>query len=155
MKGGKGLKAATQTATTAGSSAGFTAGAAEAVPGMTAAVAEATENGIMAGLRAAYAQMKGYKALPAPSINSTNPIPGNPGEPPLLGDGKTPKGFEYKFKELIDTKFKGSMAKFGLTLAGAAVAAGAVTKGLTWLLDNGITTAGEELEKIGELKDLT
>ena len=155
MKGGKGLKAATQTATTAGSSAGFTAGAAEAVPGMTAAVAEATKNGIMAGLRAAYAQMKGYKALPAPSINSTNPIPGNPGEPPLLGDGKTPKGFEYKFKELIDTKFKGSMAKFGLTLAGAAVAAGAVTKGLTWLLDNGITTAGEELEKIGELKDLT
>ena len=155
MKGGKGLKAATQTATTAGSSAGFTAGAAEAVPGMTAAVAEATENGIMAGLRAAYAQMKGYKTLPAPSTNPTNPIPGGPGEIPLLGDGKNSKGFELKFKELIDTKFKGSMAKFGLTLAGAAVAAGAVTKGLTWLLDNGITTAGEELEKIGELKDLT
>ena len=122
---------------------------------MTAAVAEATENGVIAGFRAAYAQMKGYKALPAPSTNPTNPIPGNPGEPPLLGDGKTPKGFELKFKELIDTKFKGSMAKFGLTLAGAAVATGAVTKGLTWLLDNGITTAGEELEKIGELKDLT
>ena len=155
MKGGKGLKAATQTATTAGSSAGFTAGAAEAVPGMTAAVAEATENGIMAGLRAAYAQMKGYKALPAPSINSTNPIPGNPGEPPLLGDGKTPKGFEYKFKELIDTKFKGSMAKFGLTLAGAAVAVGATTKLLTGLLDDSIITASEELEKLGELKDLT
>ena len=155
MKGGKVLKAATQTATTAGSSAGFTAGAAEAVPGMTAAVAEATENGIMAGLRAAYAQMKGYKTLPTPSTNPTNPIPGGPGEIPLLGDGKNPKGFEYKFKELIDTKFKGSMAKFGLTLAGAAVAAGAVTKGLTWLLDNGITTAGEELEKIGELKGLT
>lgn len=155
MKGGKVLKVATQTATTAGSSAGFTAGAAEAVPGMTAAVAEATENGVMAGLRAAYAQMKGYKALPAPSTKPTSPIPGNPGEIPLLGDGKTPKGFEYKFKELIDTKFKGSMAKFGLTLAGAAVATGAVTKGLTWLLDNGITTAGEELEKIGELKDLT
>lgn len=155
MKGGKVLKVATQTATTAGSSAGFTAGAAEAVPGMTAAVAEATENGVMAGFRAAYAQMKGYKALPAPSTKPTSPIPGNPGEIPLLGDGKTPKGFEYKFKELIDTKFKGSMAKFGLTLAGAAVATGAVTKGLTWLLDNGITTAGEELEKIGELKDLT
>ena len=155
MKEGEDLKAATQTATTAGSSAGFTAGAAEAVPGMTAAVAEATENGVMAGLRAAYAQMKGYKALPAPSTKPTSPIPGNPGEILLLGDGKTPKGFEYKFKELIDTKFKGSMAKFGLTLAGAAVAAGAVTKGLTWLLDNGITTAGEELEKIGELKDLT
>lgn len=155
MKGGKVLKVATQTATTAGSSAGFTAGAAEAVPGMTAAVAEATENGVMAGLRAAYAQMKGYKALPAPSTNPTNPIPGSPEEIPLLGDGKNSKGFELKFKELIDTKFKGSMAKFGLTLAGAAVAAGAVTKGLTWLLDNGITTAGEELEKIGELKDLT
>ena len=155
MKGGKGLKTATQTATTAGSSAGFTAGAAEAVPGMTAAVAEATENGVMAGLRAAYAQMKGYKTLPAPSTNPTNPIPGGPGEIPLLGDEKNSKGFELKFKELIDTKFKGSMAKFGLTLAGAAVAAGAVTKGLTWLLDNGITTAGEELEKIGELKDLT
>ena len=155
MKGGKGLKAATQAATTAGSSAGFAAGAAEAVPGMTAAVAEATENGIMAGLRAAYAQMKGYKTLPAPSTNPTNPIPGDPGEIPLLGDGKNSKGFELKFKELIDTKFKGSMAKFGLTLAGAAVATGAVTKGLTWLLDNGITTAGEELEKIGELKDLT
>lgn len=155
MKGGKGLKAATQTATTAGSSAGFTAGATEAIPGMTAAVAEATENGVMAGLRAAYAQMKGYKALPAPSTNPTSPIPGNPGEIPLLGDGKNSKGFGLKFKELIDTKFKGSMAKFGLTLAGAAVAAGAVTKGLTWLLDNGITTAGEELEKIGELKDLT
>lgn len=155
MKGGKGLKAATQTATTAGSTAGFQAGAAEAIPGMTAAVAEATENGVMAGLRAAYAQMKGYKALPAPSTNPTDPIPGNPGEIPLLGDGKNPKGFGLKFKELIDTKFKGSMAKFGLTLAGAAVAAGAVTKGLTWLLDNGITTAGEELEKLGELKDLT
>ena len=155
MKGGKVLKAATQTATTAGSSAGFTAGAAEAVPGMTAAVAEATENGVMAGLRAAYAQMKGYKTLPASSTNPTNPIPGDPGEIPLLGDGKNPKGFELKFKELIDTKFKGSIAKFGLTLAGAAVATGAVTKGLTWLLDNGITTAGEELEKIGELKDLT
>ena len=152
MKGGKGLKAATQTATTAGSSAGFTSGAAEAIPGMTAAVAEATENGVMAGLRAVYAQMKGYKALPVPS---TKPIPGNPGGIPLLGDGKGPKGFELKFKELIDTKFKGSMAKFGLTLAGAAVAAGAVTKGLTWLLDKGITTAGEELEKLGELKDLT
>ena len=99
--------------------------------------------------------MKGYKTLPAHSTNPTNPIPGGPGEIPLLGDGKNSKGFEYKFKELIDTKFKGSMAKFGLTLAGAAVAAGAVTKGLTWLLDNGITTAGEELEKIGELKDLT
>lgn len=155
MKGGKVLKVATQTATTAGSTAGFQTGAAEAIPGMTAAVAEATENGVMAGFRAAYAQMKGYKALPAPSTKPTSPIPGDPGEPPLLGDGKTPKGFEYKFKELIDTKFKGSMAKFGLTLAGAAVATGAVTKGLTWLLDNGITTAGEELEKIGELKDLT
>ena len=155
MKGGKVLKAATQSATTAGSSAGFTAGAAEAVPGMTAAVAEATENGVMAGLRAAYAQMKGYKTLPTPSTNPTNPIPGNPGEPPLLGDGKTPKGFEYKFKELIDTKFKGSMAKFGLTLAGAAVAAGATTKLLTGLLDDSIITASEELEKLGELKDLT
>lgn len=155
MKGGKGLKAATQTATTAGSTAGFQAGAAEAIPGMTAAVAAATENGVMAGFRAAYAQMKGYKALPTPSTNPTGPIPGNPGQIPLLGDGKNPKGFELKFKELIDTKFKGSMGKFGLTLAGAAVAAGAVTKGLTWLLDNGITTAGEELEKIGELKDLT
>ena len=155
MKGGKGLKAATQTATTAGSTAGFTTGAAEAIPGMTAAVAEATENGVMAGLRAAYAQMKGYKALPAPSTKPTDSIPGGSGEIPLLGDGKNPKGFELKFKELIDTKFKGSMAKFGLTLAGAAVAAGAITKGLTWLLDNGITTAGEELEKIGELKDLT
>lgn len=155
MKEGEGLKAATQTATTAGSTAGFQTGAAEAIPGMTAAVAEATENGVIAGFRAAYAQMKGYKALPAPSTKPTSPIPGNPGEIPLLGDGKTPKGFEYKFKELIDTKFKGSMAKFGLTLAGAAIAAGAVTKGLTWLLDNGITTAGEELEKIGELKDLT
>ena len=152
MKGGKGLKAATQTATTAGSSAGFTAGATEAIPGMTAAVAEATENGVMAGFRAAYAQMKGYKALPAPS---TNPIPGNPGEFPLLGDGKNPKGFGLKFKELIDTKFKGSMAKFGLTLAGAAVAAGATTKLLTGLLDDSIITASEELEKIGELKDLT
>ena len=152
MKGGKGLKAATQTATTAGSSAGFTAGATEAIPGMTAAVAEATENGVMAGLRAVYAQMKGYKALPAPS---TNPIPGNPGEIPLLGDGKNPKGFELKFKELIDTKFKGSMKKFGLTLAGAAVAAGATTKLLTDLLDDSIITASEELEKLGELKDLT
>lgn len=152
MKGGKGLKAATQTATTAGSSAGFTTGAAEAIPGMTAAVAEATENGVMAGLRAAYAQMKGYKALPAPS---TNPIPGNPGEIPLLGDGKNPKGFELKFKELIETKFKGSMKKFGLTLAGAAVAAGATTKLLTGLLDDSIITASEELEKLGELKDLT
>ena len=119
---------------------------------MTAAVTEATKNGVTAGLMAAYAQMKGYKALTAPSAN---PVPRAYGRPPLLGDGKTPKGFEYKFKELIDTKFKGSMAKFGLTLAGAAVATGAVTKGLTWLLDNGITTAGEELEKIGELKDLT
>ena len=152
MKEGEGLKATTQTATTAGSTAGFEAGANAAIPGMTAAVTEATKNGVTAGLMAAYAQMKGYKALTAPSANS---VPGNPGEPPLLGDGKNPKGFEYKFKELIDTKFKGSMAKFGLTLAGAAVAAGAVTKGLTWLLDNGITTAGEELEKIGELKDLT
>lgn len=155
MKGGKVLKVATQTATTAGSSAGFTAGAAEAIPGMTAAVAEATENGVMAGLRAAYAQMKGYKALPAPSTNPTNPIPGGPGKIPLLGDGKNSKGFEYKFKELIDTKFKGSMAKFGLTLAGAAVAAGATTKLLTGLLDDSIITASEELEKLGELKDLT
>ena len=155
MKEGEGLKATTQTATTAGSTAGFEAGANAAIPGMTAAVTEATKNGVTAGLMAAYAQMKGYKALPAPSTKPTSPIPGNPGEIPLLGDGKTPKGFEYKFKELIDTKFKGSMAKFGLTLAGAAVATGAVTKGLTWLLDNGITTAGEELEKIGELKDLT
>lgn len=152
MKEGEGLKATTQTATTAGSTAGFEAGATAAIPGMTAAVTEATKNGVTAGLMAAYAQMKGYKALTAPSTKS---IPVVPGEPPLLGDGKTPKGFEYKFKELIDTKFKGSMAKFGLTLAGAAVAAGAVTKGLTWLLDKGITTAGEELEKIGELKDLT
>ena len=152
MKEGEGLKATTQTATTAGSTAGFEAGANAAIPGMTAAVTEATKNGVTAGLMAAYAQMKGYKALPAPSTKPTDSIPG---EPPLLGDGKTSKGFEYKFKELIDTKFKGSMAKFGLTLSGAAVAAGAVTKGLTWLLDNGITTAGEELEKIGELKDLT
>ena len=153
MKGGKGLKAATQTATTAGSTAGFEAGANAAIPGMTAAVTEATKNGVTAGLMAAYAQMKGYKALTAPSANS---VPGAYGGPPLLpGRVEEPKGFEYKFKELIDTKFKGSMAKFGLTLAGAAVAAGAVTKGLTWLLDNGITTAGEELEKIGELKDLT
>lgn len=152
MKEGEGLKATTQTATTAGSTAGFEAGATAAIPGMTAAVTEATKNGVTAGLMAAYAQMKGYKALTAPSAN---PVPGAYGGPPLLGDGKTPKGFEYKFKELIDTKFKGSMAKFGLTLAGAAVATGAVTKGLTWLLDKGITTAGEELEKIGELKDLT
>ena len=152
MKEGEGLKATTQAATTAGSTAGFEAGATAAIPGMTAAVTEATKNGVTAGLMAAYAQMKGYKALTAPSAN---PVPGAYGRPPLLGDGKTPKGFEYKFKELIDTKFKGSMAKFGLTLAGAAVAAGAVTKGLTWLLDKGIITAGEELEKIGELKDLT
>lgn len=153
MKEGEGLKAATQTATTAGSTAGFEAGANAAIPGMTAAVTEATKNGVTAGLMAAYAQMKGYKALTAPSAN---PVPGTQGGPPLLpGRVEEPKGFEYKFKELIDTKFKGSMAKFGLTLAGAAVAMGAVTKGLTWLLDNGITTAGEELEKIGELKDLT
>ena len=152
MKEGEGLKATTQTATTAGSTAGFEAGANAAIPGMTAAVTEATKNGVTAGLMAAYAQMKGYKALNAPSAN---PVPGSPREIPLLGNGKDSKGFEYKFKELIDTKFKGSIAKFGLTLAGAAVATGAVTKGLTWLLDNGITTAGEELEKIGDLKDLT
>ena len=152
MKEGEGLKATTQTATTAGSTAGFEAGANAAIPGMTAAVMEATKNGVTAGLMAAYAQMKGYKALPAPS---TNPIPGNPGEIPLLGDGKNPKGFELKFKELIDTKFKGSMKKFGLTLAGAAVAAGATTKLLTGLLDDSIITASEELEKVGELKDLT
>lgn len=153
MKEGEGLKATTQTATTAGSTAGFEAGANAAIPGMTAAVTEATKNGVTAGLMAAYAQIKGYKALTAPSAN---PVPGAYGVPPLLpGRVEGPKGFEQKFKELIDTKFKGSMAKFGLTLAGAAVAAGAVTKGLTWLLDKGITTAGEELEKIGELKDLT
>ena len=153
MKEGEGLKATTQTATTAGSTAGFEAGANAAIPGMTAAVMEATKNGVTAGFMTAYAQMKGYKALTSPSAN---PVPGTYGGPPLLpGRVEGPKGFEYKFKELIDTKFKGSMAKFGLTLAGAAVAAGAVTKGLTWLLDNGITTASEELEKLGELKDLT
>lgn len=153
MKEGEGLKATTQTATTAGSTAGFEAGANAAIPGMTAAVTEATKNGVTAGLMAAYAQMKGYKALTAPSAN---PVPGAYGGPPLLpGRVEGPKGFEYKFKELIDTKFKGSMAKFGLTLAGAAVAAGATTKLLTDLLDDSIITASEELEKLGELKDLT
>ena len=153
MKEGEGLKATTQTATTAGSTAGFEAGANAAIPGMTAAVMEATKNGVTAGLMTAYAQMKGYKALSAPSAN---PIPETYGGPPLLpGRVEGPKGFEYKFKELIDTKFKGSMAKFGLTLAGAAVAAGATTKLLTDLLDDSIITASEELEKLGELKDLT
>lgn len=149
MKEGEGLKATTQTATTAGSTAGFEAGANAAIPGMTAAVTEATKNGVTAGLMAAYAQIKGYKALTAPSAN---PVPGAYEVPPLLpGEGRGLKGF----KELIDTKFKGSMAKFGLTLAGAAVAAGATTKLLTDLLDDSIITASEELEKLGELKDLT
>lgn len=150
MKEGEGLKATTQTATTAGSTAGFEAGALAAVPGMTAAVEEATRNGVTAGFMAAYAQMKGYRALPAPSIGSR---PGGYENPPLLPGGKR-GSIGARFGEFINTRFGGSMKKFGITLAGAAVATGAVTKGLTWLLDKGITTAGEELEKIGGLKDL-
>ena len=167
---GKVIETATQTATTAGSTTGFEAGATAAIPGMTAAVAEATEKGVMSGLGAVYAQMKGYKGLPAPS---TNTIPIDDEGPLLLpGHVETHKGFKERFRELkdkfgskfdglgnkfgnfIDTKFGGSMKKFGLALAGAAVATSAVTKGLTWLLDKGITTAGEKLEEIGQLKDL-
>lgn len=167
---GKVIETATQTATTAGSTTGFEAGATAAIPGMTAAVAEATEKGVMSGLGAVYAQMKGSKGLPAPS---TNTIPIDDEGPLLLpGHVETHKGFKERFRELkdkfgnkfnglgnkfgnfIDTKFGGSMKKFGLALAGAAVATSAVTKGLTSLLDGGITTAGEKLEEIGQLKDL-
>lgn len=167
---GKVIETATQTATTTGSTTGFEAGAAAAIPGMTAAVAEATEKGVMSGLGAAYAQMKGYRGLPAPS---TDTIPIDDEGPLLLpGHVETPKGFKERFRgfkdkfgskfnglgnkfgNFIDTKFGGSMKKFGLALAGAAVATSAVTKGLTWLLDTGITTAGEKLEEIGQLKDL-
>ena len=167
---GKVLETATQTATTTGSTTGFEAGATAAIPGMTAAVAKATENGVMSGLGAAYAQMKGLKGLPAPSTD-TIPID-DEGPLSLPGHVETPKGFKERFRgfrdkfgskfnglgnkfgNFIDTKFGGSMKKFGLTLAGAAVATSAVTKGLTWLLDKGITTAGEKLEEIGKLKDL-
>ena len=167
---GKVIETATQTATTTGSTTGFEAGATAAIPGMTAAVAEATEKGVMSGLGAVYAQMKGYKGLPAPSTD-TIPID-DEGPLSLPGNVETPKGFKERFRgfrdkfgskfnglgnkfgNFIDTKFGGSMKKFGLALAGAAVATSAVTKGLTLLLDKGITTAGEKLEEIGELKDL-
>ena len=167
---GKVIETATQTATTTGSTTGFEAGAAAAIPGMTAAVAEATEKGVMSGLGAAYAQMKGYRGLPAPSTD-TIPID-DEGPLSLPGHVETPKGFKERFRgfkdkfgskfgglgnkfgNFINTKFGGSMKKFGLALAGATVATSAVTKGLTWLLDKGITTAGEKLEEIGELKDL-
>ena len=141
-----------ETAATAGSTTGFEAGATAAIPGMTAAVAKATENGVISGLGAAYAKMKGLKALTTPSANPTS---GGYGQTPLLpGKVETSKGLGNKFGNFINTKFGGSMKKFGLTLAGAAVATSAVTKGLTWLLDKGITTAGEKLEEIGQLKDL-
>ena len=167
---GKVIETATQTATTAGSTTGFEAGATAAIPGMTAAVAEATEKGVMSGLGAVYAQMKGYKGLPAPSTD-TIPID-DEGPLSLPGHVETPKGFKERFRgfkdkfgskfnglgnkfgNFINTKFGGSMKKFGLALAGAAVATSAVTKGLTWLLDTGITTASEKLEEIGQLKDL-
>ena len=159
-----------ETAATAGSTTGFEAGATAAIPGMTAAVAKATENGVISGLGAAYAKMKGLKGLPAPSTD-TIPID-DEGPLSLPGHVETPKGFKERFRgfkdkfgskfgglgnkfgNFINTKFGGSMKKFGLALAGAAVATSAVTKGLTWLLDKGITTAGEKLEEIGELKDL-
>ena len=141
-----------ETAATAGSTTGFEAGATAAIPGMTAAVAKATENGVISGLGAAYAKMKGLKALTTPSANPTS---GGYGQTPLLpGKVETSKGLGNKFGNFINTKFGGSMKKFGLALAGAAVATSAVTKGLTWLLDTGITTAGEKLEEIGQLKDL-
>lgn len=167
---GKVLETATQTATTTGSTTGFEAGAAAAIPGMTAAVAKATENGVMSGLGAAYAQMKGLKGLPAPSTDTIHID--DEGPLSLPGHVETPKEFKEryrgfkdkfgskfgglgnKFGNFINTKFGGSMKKFGLALAGAAVATGAVTKGLTWLLDTGITTAGEKLEEIGKLKNL-
>ena len=167
---GKVLETATQTATTTGSTTGFEAGAVAAIPGMTAAVAKATENGVMSGLGAAYAQMKGSRGLPAPSTD-TIPID-DEGPLSLPGHVETPKGFKERFRgfkdkfgskfnglgnkfgNFINTKFGGSMKKFGLTLAGAAVAASAVTKGLTSALDGIITTAGEKLEEIGKLKDL-
>ena len=167
---GKVIETATQTATTTGSTTGFEAGAAAAIPGMTAAVAEATEKGVTSGLGAVYAQMKGYRGLPAPSTN-TIPID-DEGPLSLPGHVETPKGFKERFRgfkdkfgskfnglgnkfgNFIDTKFGGSMKKFGLALAGAAVATSAVTKGLTQLLDKGITTANEKLEEIGQLKDL-
>ena len=141
-----------ETAATAGSTTGFEAGATAAIPGMTAAVAKATENGVISGLGAAYAKMKGLKALTTPSANPTS---GGYGQTPLLpGKVETSKGLGNKFGNFINTKFGGSMKKFGLALAGAAVATSAVTKGLTSLLDKGITTAGEKLEEIGQLKDL-
>ena len=167
---GKVLETATQTATTTGSTTGFEAGAAAAIPGMTAAVAKATENGVMSGLGAAYAQMKGLKGLPAPSTDTIHID--DEGPLSLPGHVETPKEFKEryrgfkdkfgskfnglgnKFGNFINTKFGGSMKKFGLTLAGAAVAASAVTKGLTSALDGIITTAGEKLEEIGKLKDL-
>lgn len=170
IKKGKVIETATQTATTTGSTTGFEAGAAAAIPGMTAAVAEATEKGVMSGLGAAYAQMKGYRGLPAPSTD-TIPID-DEGPLSLPGHVETPKGFKERFRgfkdkfgskfnglgnkfgNFINTKFGGSMKKFGLALAGAAVATSAVTKGLTLLLDTGITTANEKLEEIGQLKDL-
>ena len=159
-----------ETAATAGSTTGFEAGATAAIPGMTAAVAEATEKGVMSGLGAAYAQIKGYKGLPAPSTD-TIPID-DEGPLSLPGHVETPKGFKERFRgfkdkfgskfnglgnkfgNFINTKFGGSMKKFGLTLAGAAIATSAVTKGLTSALDGIITTAGEKLEEIGKLKDL-
>lgn len=170
LEKGKVIETATQTATTTGSTTGFEAGAAAAIPGMTAAVAEATEKGVMSGLGAVYAQMKGYRGLPAPSTN-TIPID-DEGPLSLPGHVETPKGFKERFRgfkdkfgnkfnglgnkfgNFINTKFGGSMKKFGLALAGAAVATSAVTKGLTQLLDKGITTANEKLEEIGQLKDL-
>lgn len=167
---GKVIETATQTATTTGSTTGFEAGAAAAIPGMTAAVAEATEKGVMSGLGAVYAQMKGHRGLPAPSTD-TIPID-DEGPLSLPGNVEAPKGFKERFRgfrdkfgskfnglgnkfgNFINTKFGGSMKKFGLALAGAAVATSAVTKGLTQLLDKGITTASEKLEEIGQLKDL-
>ena len=149
---GKVIETATQTATTTGSTAGFEAGAASAIPGMTAAVEKATKNGVLAGLGAAYAQIKGLKALTAPSANS---MPGAYGQTQLLpGRVEAPKGFGNKFGNFIKTRFGGSTAKFGMTLAGAAVATGLATKGLNLLFDTVITTAGEKLEEIGKLKDL-
>ena len=149
---GKVLETATQTATTTGSTTGFEAGAVAAIPGMTAAVAKATENGVISGLGAAYAKMKGLKALTTPSANPTF---GGYGQTPLLpGKVETSKGLGNKFGNFINTKFGGSMKKFGLALAGAAVATGLATKGLNLLFDTVITTAGEKLEEIGKLKDL-
>ena len=141
-----------ETAATAGSTTGFEAGATAAIPGMTAAVAKATENGVISGLGAAYAKMKGLKALTTPSANPTS---GGYGQTPLLpGKVETSKGLGNKFGNFINTKFGGSTAKFGLALAGAAVATGLATKGLNLLFDTVITTAGEKLEEIGKLKDL-